>query len=249
MTIDSEITELGEIKKTPSTLRGKLSKYAAATLASILIPYGVLGVPNTAAHQENTQKPIISALHGSSEAHIATKIQPYIPDDSVVQSRNPDLEIKIRQIYASKILQSKDEKRMLQDAYIDFRKTKPGLSDIDVFYKFFEAYANHHSALPQLGIVAELRHHMYIQPVFKEKSLLRHAAFEDIMFNDDGTWRVVDFQLMPGFVDEHRRISEYLGNLMNSIPKTFIAPEVAGLQSPIVVRYWFLNDSYNHPKK
>lgn len=186
------------------------------------------------------------------------EIQTYVPEESVMLHvglesifKRMQLEHKLMYGYASAKLQNKGDKdiqKMLKEIYLEVRGTKLGKgNNKDTYYNFFDIFANYHlfSIKPRPEINPEFDRD--ILPILKKNSSLRRITLADIRFNRDGTWKVVRFELMPGFVDEEGKASKFYRQKLERIPKTFIAPMIADLEPPFQARYWFLNPYYSPP--
>ena len=184
------------------------------------------------------------------------EIQTYIPPESVVITQGRGLVQEVRDlrianklmylvmgIHESPEFKSKGLRNMLEEAYKEFRKEYSELSNKDVYYKFFEAYFNAH--LPPILQYPQVdKESRAILPVLIKHPKSRRVTSQDVRFNRDGTWEVVRFELMPEFRGNDGKLSDFYRKALDKVPIEFIAPEVAGLQSPFQARYWFLNRYY-----
>ena len=175
-------------------------------------------------------------------------IQTYVPEESVILPGNANLELGIIKIYISPELESKGLRKMLEEAYKEFKKKRTELSNKDAYYKFFEAYINAH--LLAIGRDPEVIEEFYsdILPVLKKHPTVHSINLKDIRFYGDGKWEVVRIELMPEFRGHNGKLLNFYRKLWDMIPEEFIAPEVAGLQSPFQARYWMLHPNYRRPQ-
>ena len=273
MAIDSKVIEAEKIKHIQHRNRINISiDLIGSSLAHIFFAWAVLGFPTISffkpEHKHTQQKTINVTLHQDYEVEKSSEtysskgdtrfeplaynpketlvegIQTYVPADSVIFARNIDLDFKLSSSYISPELKIKDVQRMLEETYLAFRKTQLYKSNKASYYKYFESFSNHH--LPQ----PEIRTEFYrdILPILKKNSSMLRITFDDIRFNGNGIWEVVRFGLMPGFVDENGKVLNFYRKLLDELPKEFIPPEIAGLQSPFQARYWFINLEYQPTK-
>lgn len=186
-------------------------------------------------------------ITSNPKATLESQTQIYIQKEVGTLTDLTDLEFKIMKFYTRLELQkkgNKDIQRMLEETYLAFKKTQLGESNESTYYKFFQSYVNVHYLFNVAWNREIYQEYMAILPILIKNQLLRHTTLHNVRFNRDGTWEVVRFEIMPGFIDENGKVSRFHRKLLDRIPKTFIAPEVAGLPIPFEAMYWFRNPYY-----
>ncbi len=104
----------------------------------------------------------------------------------------------------------------------------------EISYKdFFEAYANFYLLF-------------YGKPNHIWSTLERNLALVEIItfdvdFESDGSFKTSNLVPLPGFVDEDGKALEFYSKAIKEMPKPFVPPEKAGLQSPYHASYVILN--------
>ena len=102
------------------------------------------------------------------------------------------------------------------------------------YIRFFNAYAN---AYFDLNKPSEL-----ILDILKTNSILSHVINATAEINRNGLFKIVQLEAFAGFNDEDRvTLLNHFTGMFDKMPKTFVPPEMAGLQAPYQLSYAVLN--------